>query len=787
MAEIEMSRSPETNWSSFLDQVVRDYNTFPAKGIAHGLQKDAVQNGWGARVRDHNWEFEFKLERLPNGKLILTMTDQGTYGLVGNPHYFDTRTKTDEEIPEKERLARFESMFFSGGSSGVGLFGRGKLLFNAASQQKLIFYDSLTADNNYRLNMREIKGSAYNYCKHALEGEFAKKKLLEWTYSVLKPLARSGTRIIIVDPIPEVVDAIHSGAFLRAIEETWWEIILKFGAKIYVKDEKNTSTLAQVPIEYAFLPKENEAGWRVFYKDNVEVKVGTDIYKIKHLHFLLPPKNKHLSEDLQGVNVHRKGMKVGALQLEIPQEIADRFFGYVQLSSDLEDFIAETENTTHYGFAMRKSPAKELRNVVRENFETFMQQLGYGPNSQEQNEKAKRLLERAKEELDNILRQMGVPSFTTGRSVKSDFSISVIGLSFPNNTNYMNIGEGITGFKYKITNRSIVDKKIFLEVTTRAQNCLIETILAKRQITVIGSHPYETEPLALILKAGVYPKGKKVSCTAVITDEKQNILCEKSFHVYIDLTPTSVEQFASISLCSADWPHEKSRRVDFNEKITNLMYEVENLTPIIMKAKLKVGTIWADEGERIDDSFQLDLTLTPFETKSFVVPEILLSKEKYSEVEKGKMYLRCHAVALEETSLWENRRKLDVNDVIFYLNKDPGYGFFEDPEYTSEGPDKPRSFAKSIEGGRWKMWVNNTHPAFQAVEHDSDLTSDYAFEEMARQTVFVLLQVGDSNTIKKLLKLSTIGNLDDLTPSELLRTVAYPITDQILSAYYNGR
>jgi len=40
--------SPTVKWSNFLDQIISDYETPPVKGLVHGLQKDAIQNGWGA-------------------------------------------------------------------------------------------------------------------------------------------------------------------------------------------------------------------------------------------------------------------------------------------------------------------------------------------------------------------------------------------------------------------------------------------------------------------------------------------------------------------------------------------------------------------------------------------------------------------------------------------------------------------------------------------------------------------------------------------------------------------
>lgn len=791
ISEPEIIRSPETNWSSFLEQVERDYNTLPALGLAHGLQKDAIQNGWGARVTNHNWTFDFELKTIENNKLLLTMTDHGTFGLVGNASFFELQKSQQpneglSKIPDNERLARFESMFYSGGS-GVGLFGRGKLLFNVVSRQKLIFYDSLTIKNEYRLNRRQIKSSNYNQFKCVLQGEEAKAKIVEWTNGALKPLQTPGTRITIVEPIDEVVDAIHDGSFLKAIEETWWEIIQKYAVKISIIDEKGNLSMAQIPKEYFTLPKENLNGWRVYYKPNLEVKIGGASYKIKHLHFLLAPITYDLRPELQGVNVYRRGMKIGSLPLDIPEEISNRLFGYVQLNPDFEDYISESENTTHYGFtSMRKSPTRELKAAVRADFEIFMQQLGFGPSRQEKDEKAKRVLDKAKADLDKILHDMGVPSLGPGPSKNSDFSISIQNLKFPNESNCVKLGAVIEGFRYKITNKSGVTQKLFFEVTTHeSQIGTIETLFSRK--SVIIKDTYRSDPLSLTIKPGVYPRGKKISCTAVVADENQKELCERSFHVYVDLTPPTIEQLASITLTSAEWPREKSRRVDFGQKIRNISYEIENLTHIVMKTRLKVGIIWAEERERIEDVFAVDLILEPFETKNFVVPEVILTKEKYSEVEKGKMFLRCHAVALEDTTLWENRSKLDVNDVVFYLNKDPGYGFFEDPDYTSDGPNKPRSFAKPTEGGRWKMWINNTHPAYEAIKDDDVLVGNYLFEEMARQTVFVLLQRGDGELLRKLASLTKTKNPEEMEPPDVLRLIAYPITDQILSVYYTNR
>ena len=56
-----------------IEQIAREYESEPAKGLAHGIQKDAIQNAVGARLpgREPNsyrqWQFTFELLKV-NGK-----------------------------------------------------------------------------------------------------------------------------------------------------------------------------------------------------------------------------------------------------------------------------------------------------------------------------------------------------------------------------------------------------------------------------------------------------------------------------------------------------------------------------------------------------------------------------------------------------------------------------------------------------------------------------------------------------------------------------------------------
>src|SRR3989338_5719643 len=59
--------------------------------LADGLQKDAIQNCWDARVdKKHgkNWECGFSLMKV-DGKEVLCISDSGTTGLNGTKFYTD--------------------------------------------------------------------------------------------------------------------------------------------------------------------------------------------------------------------------------------------------------------------------------------------------------------------------------------------------------------------------------------------------------------------------------------------------------------------------------------------------------------------------------------------------------------------------------------------------------------------------------------------------------------------------------------------------------------------------
>jgi hypothetical protein len=779
--------SPDVNWGAFLDQVARDYSTEPALGLWHGLQKEGIQNSHGARDRQSKtpWGCMFRLLKFQKG-LLLTITDEGTFGLTGSSSQgAESRPDT---LPSTERLARFESMFDSGGGEGPGLFGRGKLIFNACSEQRLIYYDSLTREGKYRFGKRHFIGRKCEQYTTVLEGEEARARLRMDTGGALEPLTTPGTRITIVDPIEEVLDSIKSGNLLTAIGDTWWEIIQKEEAKISVTGLNGQVNLACVPENFGGLPKVPRNKWRVSYIQNTSIEVGDARYKIKRLHILVPPQSHKLREEQLGIFLHRRGMQIGRLQTPgIPDEVRDRLFGYLQLDEPFEEVLAASENTTHYGFSHTKRPEfKAMRKWVQDNLSSFLDSIGYGPKT-DPNSRARESAEEAQAALDTILKDLGVPSLGTGQDSRREISVSIEDLAFPRGANRVDTGDKLEGFSFRVHNRTSNPMDVAVEVSTHTDEAgRIETILPKSKILLGANQSKPTGALRIDFSQGVYPSKTRIGCSATVSRVDGTQLARRTFYVYLDAQPPQTEAaLAEIELLEVEFPRQDSHRVDFGQSLLGLTYLIHNRTPLKMAVQVKVRTIWAAEGVELDEVLDRDEVIGPFGSAECQIEEIKVSKDRYAEVGRGKIKLRCSATATEATPAWEKGRRLAELTTMFYLNMDPSYGLFEDCPLMPMGPQGPRSKPEPTAGNKsWILGINPQHPAYIKADVDNDLRTEYFFEESARQAAYVLLRRDQAAVILKILKLDPKTRVDDMDPDDLLQTLVYPFTDRILSSYY---
>ena len=208
---------------------------FYPEGVAHGVQKDAIQNSVDARAGSAAVNVLFSLEETGKGR-FLTVADSGTKGLTGP--VLDQVEEYVEELPTDSHWARFESFAFTKDEpDAIGARGQGKFIFLCASSEFKMFYDTLRPDGIYRLGATQARTTGCPILpgegEEPWEGDTAQRIL--WDNCELHPLTEVGTRIIIVNPTGEVVGEFESGFVTSAIRETWFREIEKERLKVAIR------------------------------------------------------------------------------------------------------------------------------------------------------------------------------------------------------------------------------------------------------------------------------------------------------------------------------------------------------------------------------------------------------------------------------------------------------------------------------------------------------------------------------------------------------------------------
>jgi len=734
------------NWNAEIDQVILGYEEH--RGLVHGLQKDVIQNGWGHRLhkKGKDWKFVFKLIKRKKDGYLLTMTDFEGYGLTGK------NMRTDEipdELLESERLARFEHMYFSGGATqGAGLFGRGKLIFTAASKDKYIIYDSLTHDGVYRLNKRRLLGRKLENFAKAFERKDAESMLDELTDGELKPLKVSGTRVTIVNPKDEVVKAINDGTLMKYIEETWWQIIQKAeDAKISIETEKKTEH-AGIPKEFKNLPTSNTEKWKakLIQPLNIEYE-GTNL-KIKKVHFIVNP--EPVPHETLGVYLYRREMKLANLELkDIPPEIEDKFYGFVELetNSDFENlYLAEKiEGPEHYSINKNKGLARKLRKAVQFEFDKFKSEIGYGINTTKlAKEKTDRALREALAELHKRMSNLGI---SIGKVVlQKDIKIILEEICLPSQDKVVNIGDKIENIKFRIENKSQRMHNLKIEIfTTNPDGTVIENLFSSA-IALNQAENRTFGEFSFKIDQPHYPAKGEIFLSCVAKDATTNkTIASKYISIYIFEHPSKIPEPVEIDLEKIVFPREYgNRRVNYGESIKNVTYSITNNLNEKIKIRFKIKALDVQTKAEIHSVNEVDTSLDSFKQTQINCPELKVTQELYSVIdrERGPVILRATAVALEDSvnKNFSKGDKLAKLDLRFWINMDSGKGVFEDTRAWNGGPEEPKSEIQA-EGQGYIFLLNETHPAYEVLmdSGDDSARNSYTYEQLLRQTLILLL------------------------------------------------
>lgn len=737
----ESSVQVPTNWKSNIDQVVAGYDTQPAKGLVHGFQKDAIQNGWGAKKykTGKDWGIRFQLTQTIQGT-FLTVEDFGTVGMTGPNMSMDQINNLSGDLDPDYRLARFSAMNYSGGNEGPGLFGRGKLLFSAASKDYHFYFETLTENEGYRANYKKLNGNMLNIGKKAFEGSEAREFIHQNTG--LEPINKVGSRIIVVNPKDEIVDAINNGDFLRFIEETWWRIILKYDANITV-EYKGEVKKAQVPPIYLDAIKEKK-GWKAWTKTNFTV---TGYHQVKRIQLFVS--EHEIDEDLLGVFFYRKDMKIGEIDLEIPNKIQKKYFGFIEVDNNWENELTDNENLEHYGVKNKsKKCYQKLKITVNNEHKLFMEDLGLIKKKESEDQRLRQELSEISQGLDSFFNSMNIGNLGNSGLKKEPIEVSWAGLIFPSSSrnNIVYTGDYIKNIKFKIKNNTGSTKNIEYKLFVSYHNQEVLSI-AKGARSIQGSSEETFGPFNDLLIDVPLVRFEKNIIILEVTYRNKKIV--KQIPLYYDTTSVTTPRHNFVlKNLNITYPQPESKRVNTNDKLTNIVYTIENNTSEKAYIAFHLSTHNVEQSNELLQSIIItkDIVLDPFNKIEINCPDIYFDKERYeSKMGNGKIEIRARISAAQDFLDYEMADELTKGSKItVYLNQDPdgiGSGTFSDFRSRIEEIGKKSDVDSENENLIFELYIK--HPSYERVVDDEENRKEYLAEEMLKQMVRAQIEGGN--------------------------------------------
>jgi hypothetical protein len=579
------TRSTVINWPNELKQIIDGYRSWHS--ISHGVQKDAVQNAWDARIdrKDaHDWQIEFELIETNDLNLFL-FGDQGTTGLTGKVL---TPDELELDLPIEERWGRFENVAFTKEPSekALGARGRGKFIFLGASKnrartpdgkliQNLILYDTLRPDGEYRLGFRTITTTDSRI--RAFHGNEAVDKLKDFTRGLLEPLKTVGTRVIIMDPLDELVEDVKNGNFKKFIEETWWQIIKNYDAKILVKIHKRRQR-AGVLSRFRFPEKESKR-YKIWNKKNIKLP-NAPTYLIKNLYIAYDAEG-NIPDGVQGISVQRGGMKVCSIPARyVDKTIANSIYGYVDFDESLEEKLREDEGPEHYSFDFKKIIPRLLKQFIEDECERFFRDklginVGVKPKTYETNRSAEI---KALYQVNKIAAKLGIigkgifprNGNDHGEKIKRPIRLKLGKIGFPTESARVDYEQDISSITLTVVN----DTPSVEEIGVRFSVIYDEQ---EEVIVLVNNQEFKAKPNSSIelfmlpklsIKRELFRfKGKYTFSAKLVSlnsDTKGEILHHLSRHFWVEENPPQKGIFEDID--KFEFPKEKQTTMGFSHK-----------------------------------------------------------------------------------------------------------------------------------------------------------------------------------------------------------------------------
>lgn len=700
----------------------------------NGFQKDAIQNAVGARKTNKwkNWRCDISLIENTHGRYLI-VEDSGTVGLTGKnipAEEINALMAQGKTLSAEERLARFTSMFNSGGNTtGGGLFGAGKSVYSVASQSYTYYYDSLREDGLYVANVNksgQVNSTAY-------EGDEAKKYIFDNTG--LSEKKTVGTRIIIESPKEELVKSINNGDIISFIQESWWIIIQRLADDAAI-------TVNGVKVN---VPEDIKNGTHSFELQNPEIYMPG--YKVKHFGlYAFDDGNNRWN----GISYYRKGMKIGEIDIkEIPKKIENKFWGYIEVDEQWEDDLSDIEDKVHFGVSKGKKNTatyQHLKNYCNNKFKANLIEWGYIKDKESEDKKLKDELKQIAEDIQDLFDRLGFEDLGKGPQ-KADFDVRWQDISYPvEDSERVTSGDIIT-FSVRIKSSYATDKKFEYKLSViNPQTGTVVSSIANDKITVQSNTVKKINFTHTISKQNSvqFAENRIVLSVKVIGSGKEK---RKELSYFFDIDkPDNVREDVNLVLHECIFPSDNSRRVNFGESLRNITYLIENKRNYGLNYRLNVSIHNASDPTcpKIVDIASFTGNIDPFEEMvTSPIDIIQFDKQTYEPyLTEGVLELRARLIANADDLQYEKGDKITSYHYKIYLNSDEKNG--KNDSFDVQSVVAPEDFRRSwyTAGNGRTITLNVGHDAYLKLFDYPDVQYDYMREQMLKQYVLLYLAEG---------------------------------------------
>lgn len=590
--------------------------------FSNAFIKDTIQNAVGARESKDKWDgWKFSLEIVTNlhGRFLVA-EDFGTLGLTGPNISAEEliRNYINKEIPvpSSYRLARFSSMNNSGDNqTGGGLFGVGKVMYAAASEDFTYYYDSLRDDGMYVANYYE-NGNIHST---AFENEAARNFIEQSTG--FAPRSEVGTRIIIRNPKSELIDAINSGEAEKDIQEIWWLVLKKLPdtASVMVNGKKISVPEIVTPAFKDMNSFELSSPFKV-----------ADGRRVKHYGIKIA---ENIDSRWQGISYYRRYMKIGQIDMRnAPEKLKGKYWGYIEVDNEWENSLAEIEDSIHYDVGNKMYGCyQSLKNYAIDVFDEQMKSWGYVEEKGHQDKRLREELSQVAAKLQNLFNEKGFDDLGSG-SKKSDFSVRWQNLIYPHADDATIFDNEVISFSFRVKSDYKADKKFEYSLKIISETGFEHSIESGEftlspEKTIINSYNVS-------ITSSVAMKHSKNQILLTVKPKDSNNTKRKTIDFWYSVAaPKASYRNITLFMHSCDFPHKGSRRVNSNDIIKSITYKIENNNHSSMTVSLRASTHNLNDvgKQKIDEIFAQDITLQPFEERVVCIGDVQYAKGIYEK------------------------------------------------------------------------------------------------------------------------------------------------------------